>query len=130
MTSKSISQISLSKDSVTCLPNSQLRVAIKKLEKCKYIEDELWLTQRSNDILKIRLNTKDSIIYDFKKKDSLHEVRYTNSLIQIGAVTEQLNSQKIITGFYKDINKKEKKIYAGGGFIAGIITMLVIFIVK
>lgn len=128
-TSRGISQI-YQNDTVTCLPNTQLRSAIKRLEFCKIVEQELDLTKKNNNILLIRILDKDSVIKNFEKKDSLHETRYANSLIQIGNLTEQIEGEKKITSIYRNISKKNKVKYASGGFIVGVLTMLVVFITK
>jgi hypothetical protein len=130
MTSKSISQTYPNKDTVTCLPNTQLRSAIKRIELCELIEKELAITKKNNEILLYRLNDKDSLIKDFEKRDSLNEKRYSNTLIQVGNLNQQIDGNKIITGFYKNLNKKDRKIYACGGFIVGIATTLLILILK
>ena len=97
---------------------------------CDLIEKELTITKKNNEILLYRLNNKDSLIKDLEKRDSLNDKRYTNSLIQIASLTQQIDGNKIITGFYKNLNKKDRKIYACGGFIVGIATTLLILILK
>ncbi len=129
MTSKAISQTSQSKDSVTCLPNSELRAAIKEIEKGKIYLEENGLLKQNNQILLDRIKTKDSVIVEFQIKDSLNNKRYENCLIQSKASETQFKNQKDINAIYRNIEKKQRKIYAGGGFILGAIvtTLIVIF---
>jgi hypothetical protein len=66
-TSKGISQNS--NDSVTCIPNSQLRRAITIIENGKVVKQELELTKERSVWLEYRISTKDSIISQYQQKE-------------------------------------------------------------
>ncbi len=67
MTSKGISQNS--NDSVTCIPNYQLRKAINLIEQGKVTQEELDSTKQLVVYLNKRINTKDSILIRYGQKD-------------------------------------------------------------
>ena len=69
MTSKSISQ-NLN-DSVTCIPNTQLRLAINLIEKGKVTQEELDSTKQLVNYLNKRITTKDSLLYRYGQKDQV-----------------------------------------------------------
>ena len=66
-TSKGISQNS--SDSVTCIPNTQLRKAINLIENGKVVKKELELSNERTVLLEYRISTKDSIISQYVKKE-------------------------------------------------------------
>jgi hypothetical protein len=122
-TLKSISQTSDS--SVTCIPNSELRIAIKKIETCKIIQEELDLTKVSVALLKDRIKIKDSIIrtYDlvedeYKKKIKIYDSSISNLNLQVA-------NQKSISNIYRVNSKKNKYIYGFGGLVIGVIVTLI-----
>ena len=121
-TLKSISQTS---DSVTCLPNSQLRNAIKKIEYCKLIERELDLTKIGITLLKERIKIKDSIIRNYDLKDDEYEKKIKNYELSVSNLNLQLANQKTITNIYRTINKKNKYLYGFGGLVVGVIVTLI-----
>lgn len=67
-----------SNDSVTCIPNAQLRLAVNKIELGKVCESELKLTQtKLDELLRIQHN-QASIINELNRKDSLHKTLITD----------------------------------------------------
>ena len=56
-------------DSVTCIPNYQLRKAINLIEKGKVTQEELDSTKQLVIYLNKRITTKDSIILRYGQKD-------------------------------------------------------------
>jgi hypothetical protein len=72
---KGISQTS---DSVTCIPNSQLKLAINKIEEGKVMKQELTLINTKVSFLEKSNSTKDVLIKQYEQKDSL------NNLINLG----------------------------------------------
>lgn len=68
MTLKGISQNS---DSITCIPNSQLKKAINLIEKGKVMEEEISLYKKNIDLLERQSTGKDKIIIEYAKKDSI-----------------------------------------------------------
>lgn len=121
-TLKSISQTS---DSVTCIPNSELRIAIKKIETCKIIQEELDLTKVSVALLKDRIKVKDSIIrtYDLVEDEYKNKIKIYDS--QISNLNLQVANQKSISNIYRAISKKNKYIYGFGGLVIGVIVTLI-----
>lgn len=55
---------SLRNDS-TLIPNSQLRIALQKIEMGRQCEEELTLQKKQNDLLYQRISLKDSVIYNY-----------------------------------------------------------------
>lgn len=66
-TSKGISQ-NLN-DSVTCIPNVQLRKAINLIENGKVVKQELELVKQKSVLLESRISVKDSIISQYVKNE-------------------------------------------------------------
>jgi hypothetical protein len=69
LTFQAISQTS--SDSITCIPNSQLKKAINLIERGKVMEQELALTKKNVSLLETNLATKDRIISEYAKKDTI-----------------------------------------------------------
>lgn len=122
-TLKSISQTSDS--SVTCIPNSELRIAIKKIETCKIIQEELDLTKVSVALLKDRIKIKDSIIrtYDLVEDEYKNKIKIYDS--SISNLNLQVANQKSISNIYRAISKKNKYIYGFVGLVIGVIVTLI-----
>lgn len=126
MTSFAISQTVLDstkvKDSITCIPNSQLRQAIKIIEYGKIVQKELTLTKTGVKILEDRIKIKDSIIYQYKLKDSLWKKDYTLLTIEnLNMKGEVGNQQKIADNYKKQLNKHkiDKWLFLAAGFALG-----------
>lgn len=62
-----------SNDSCLCIPVSQLKAAIVKIEQGKILETELVATKQKIDFLQQRIAIKDSSIFRFQKQDSLYQ---------------------------------------------------------
>jgi hypothetical protein len=71
MNFKGISQNS--NDSVTCIPNYQLRKAINLIEKGKVTQEELDSTKQLVIYLNKRITAKDSILFRYGQKDQYWE---------------------------------------------------------
>lgn len=67
-TSKGISQTL--NDSVTCIPNVQLRKAINLIENGKVVKQELELVKERSVVLEFRISVKDSIINQYIKNEN------------------------------------------------------------
>jgi len=111
------------------LPNSQLRGAIKEIEKCKIIKEELDFTKTSVSILQNRIKIKDSVIGIYIIKDSLYEKRNLNSELAIQNLNKQIENHKQIDSVYKNIVRKQKIVNMIGGAVAGFVLGLVTFII-
>jgi len=121
-TLKSISQTS---DSVTCIPNKELKIAIKKIEICKIIQEELDLTKVSVALLKDRIKVKDSIIKNYDLVEDEYEKKIKIYDSSISNLNLQVANQKSITNVYRAISKKNKYIYGFGGLVIGVIVTLI-----
>ena len=80
-----------SSDSVTCLPNAQLKKAINLIEKGKVVEEELVATKELLKNSETRLSLKDSII----RKYQLSEKEY----------------KSLVTNFEQNLNNDKRIIY-------------------
>ena len=119
----------INKDTITCLPNSQLRSVIKEIEKSKIIKEELDFTKTSVSILQNRIKIKDSVIGIYIIKDSLYEKRNLNSELAIQNLNKQIENHKQIDSVYKNIVRKQKIVNMIGGAVAGFVLGLVTFII-
>jgi len=127
LTLSGISQIA--SDSITCLPNSKLRKAIKQIEDCKIIKEELVATQESVSILQDRVELKDKIIWSYEVKDSMSEARILNMQSIISMKEKQVLNGKSIEAI-QNIKIKTLKInkwlYTGAGLIVGVLIKSII----
>jgi hypothetical protein len=106
MTSKSISQ-NLN-DSVTCIPNTQLRIAINLIEKGKVTREELDSTKQLVIYLNKRITTKDSLLYKYGQKDQVWKKIDENNKLKINNLNEVIsNSNKIIDIQSKSIKRSK-----------------------
>ena len=115
-------------DSITCVPNSKLRKAIKEIEDCKIVKEELAATQGSVTILENQINIKDNIINKYDKKDSLFRENVKNlESVVILKDKEILNHKAIlaIQNIKIQTLKINKWLYAGGGFFIGVLGFLI-----
>lgn len=111
----------LSKDSVTCLPNYQLRQAMKLIDQGKLDREELAIVRGNVSLMGFRLSLKDSTISALNWKDSM------NSKIQLNYESRITNKdQQLVVKdqIISDWNKKYKRQKARtrlaviGGFLA------------
>lgn len=108
-----------SNDSITCLPNSQLKTAIVKIEQGKLYKQELDLTNEKVKYLENRILMKDSVITFLKEKDSLHnkmtwiyEASIDNYKKIIDNIQEKYKLQRSIS--------RRQKLAKWGTFLAGL----------
>lgn len=120
MTSRGISQ---TLDSVTCIPNSQLRIAINLIEKGKITQEELDSTKQLVTFLNRRIQKKDSILIRYGQKDqywkridSVNKAKITN----LSTIIE--NDKKIYTIQDQTIKKQKKLglVKLGLGVVIGL----------
>ena len=96
MTSKGISQNS--NDSVTCIPNNQLRKAINLIEKGKVAQEELDSTKQLVVYLNNRIEKKDSILMLYGQRDLNWKKIDGVNKDKIGNLNQVItNSNKIIS---------------------------------
>ena len=116
-TSKGISQNS--NDSVTCIPNTQLRKAINLIENGKVLAQELDLTKERSVILEFRISTKDSVISQYQQKEvnwKKIDANYKSELVNYQEYTR--NTQKIFEEQRKQIRGLKFKKWLG--ILAGV----------
>jgi hypothetical protein len=121
-TSKGISQNS--SDSVTCIPNTQLRKAINLIENGKVIKKELELSNERTVLLEYRISTKDSIISQYVNKEDNWKKIDANYNSQIFNYKEYgRNTQRIFEEQRKQIRSLKFKKWLGilAGFGIGYI---------
>lgn len=111
-TSKGISQNS--NDSVTCIPNSQLRRAITIIETGKVVKQELDLTKERSVWLEYRISTKDSVISQYQQNEVNWKKIDANYKTQIFHYEEYgRNTQKIFEAQRKQIRGLKFKKWVG-----------------
>lgn len=67
-----------SSDSVTCIPNAQLKKAINLIEKGKVVEEELVATKELLKNSETRLSVKDSIIGKYQLSENQYKALVKN----------------------------------------------------
>lgn len=67
-----------SSDSVTCLPNAQLKKAINLIERGKVVEEELTATKELLKNSESRLSIKDSIIGKYQLSENQYKLLVSN----------------------------------------------------
>ena len=92
-----------SSDSVTCLPNAQLKKAINLIEKGKVVEEELVATKELLKNSETRLSLKDSIIGKYQLSEKEYKSLVTN-------FEQNLNNDKRIIYNLETQIKLSKKI--------------------
>lgn len=65
--------ISQTSTDTTCLPNTQLKKVINRIEACKVIEEELTLSKQQLSLATDRINLKDSTISKFQVQGANYE---------------------------------------------------------
>jgi parvulin-like peptidyl-prolyl isomerase len=123
-----ISQTS-SSDSVTCIPNSQLRAAVKRNEEFKILKEEFNLFKTKYSFLELRLLLKDSTINKMIQLDS----NRVETIRSLDRQVENLNQQnqlltRSVTLYKKEIRRTKWKIWGGAGavVVAAIVTSILI----
>jgi hypothetical protein len=105
-----------------------LRKAIKEIENCKIVKEELQLTKNSVSILENRISLKDSVIFGYVIKDSLWSSKSSNYEKMIGNLQTQLFNERKISGIYSVKNKVlniNKWLYGIGGLAIGVLAFFI-----
>lgn len=109
----------VSADSVTCLPNTQLRKAINIIENGKVVAKELDIVNQKVVKLEYAVTIKDSTLAQYRKKDQLHNQMVTGyeaaitNFKQIVANNQQaLKTQRTMV--------RRQKLAKWGTFLAGL----------
>jgi hypothetical protein len=107
--SQAISQTS-SKDSVTCIPNSQLKKAIELIEKSRVHEEEIENLKQTMNLFRKSVINKDSIITIMSGREIEYRTIMTNQLKQITNCQVLVNNLErnveVRSKFYKSQKKK------------------------
>ena len=116
-TSKGITQNS--NDSLTCIPNVQLRKAINLIENGKVLAQELEITKERSIILEFRISTKDSVISQYQQKEvSWKKIDANYKLELVNYQEYSRNTQRIFEEQRKQIRGLKFKKWLG--ILAGI----------
>ena len=109
----------VSADSVTCLPNTQLRKAINLIEHGKVVAKELAVVNQKVSILEYAVNLKDSTLAQYRIKDQTHNqmvTRYesaiTNYKTMLANNEQSLKIQRTMV--------RRQKLAKWGTFLAGL----------
>lgn len=89
--------ISQTSTDTTCIPNTQLKKVINRIEACKVLEEELALSKEQLNLAKDRINLKDTTILKLQLQGSNYE-----RLIE--------NYKKTETTFRSIVDNQEKQI--------------------
>ncbi len=108
MTSEGISQ-NLN-DSVTCIPNEQLRKAINLIEQGKITKEELDSTKQLVLYLNKRIDTKDSILIRYGQKDQYWKKIDGVNKEKIGNLNQVISNQNKVIEIKDSTIRKQKKI--------------------
>ena len=90
--------ISQTSTDTTCIPNTQLKKVINRIEACKVLEEELALSKEQLNLAKDRINLKDTTILKLQLQGSNYE-----RLIE--------NYKKTETTFRSIVDNQEKQIF-------------------
>jgi len=75
-----------------CIPSSQLKKAVEKIEECKVIGQDLTLTLERLSVANARLELRDSAISSLKALSSRQEELYRNGEERIKNLSSQVNN--------------------------------------
>lgn len=125
MTYKGISQIA-SIDSVTCIPNKQLKKAITLIELGKVYREELNASSVKINKLEGLIITKDSIINQFKKKNEYNDSVIVSYKSIVQSMNKSLSNAEISFSLQKKKLRKEK-IKKWGTLFVGVAAGYLIF---
>ncbi len=96
--------ISQTSSDTTCLPNTQLKNVINRLETCKVIEEELNTTKEQVGVLNNRIILKDSIIGKF-------QIQTNNYTQVIDNYSRNLkNLENVVSNLKLEVNLQRKAI--------------------
>lgn len=102
----------------TCLPNSQLKLALQKIEQLKQCEKELEASNRENYLLFQRIDIKDSIIVAMADKMQVvsnvtESYRRENTLLESDVAQLKVMYAALEKKYKTDVGRqKRKKIFS------------------
>jgi hypothetical protein len=97
-------------DSITCLPNYQLRGAIKKIEGAKILEQELSGCKFSKMLMERIIKVADSTIREAKKADSTQQARINVIKADRDNMTHQRDAALVLSGKMEGALQRQKNI--------------------
>jgi hypothetical protein len=100
--------ISQTSDSVTCIPNSQLKKAINLIERGKVVEEELTISNKKILLLEQTNKNKDIIISEYSSKDSICQKTISGYKAMVVNLESSLSNAKSINTIDKIRNRKQK----------------------
>lgn len=99
--SATISQTS-NKDSITCLPNSQLKKAIEMIERSKVYEEEIVNLRQTMGLFRLSVINKDSIIGTMNEREKQYRIIMTNQSKELS------NNQVMIANLERNVEMRAK----------------------
>ena len=87
-------------DSVTCIPNTQLRIAINLIEEGKVTKQELDSTKELVNYLYKRIGVKDSLLLRYGQKDQYWKKIDALNKEKIGNLNKLIDNKVISRVFY------------------------------
>ena len=109
----------VSPDSVTCLPNTQLRKAINLIEHGKVVAKELDVVNQKVSILEYAVNLKDSTLAQYRIKDQLHNQMVTRYESEITNYKTILANNEQALKIQRTMVRRQK-LAKWGTFLAGL----------
>ena len=100
--------ISQTSDSVTCIPNSQLKKAINLIERGKVVEEELTISNKKILLLDQSNKNKDLIISEYSSKDSICQKTIGGYKAMVLNLESSLSNAKSINTIDKIRNRRQK----------------------
>lgn len=109
MTLSAFSQNS-KKDSVTCLPNSQLRTALRLIEKGKFAEQQLMIADSNISVLEARIMTKDQVILKYDSLENSYRSLVSNAEKRVTVAEEKSRLDlEWVNKLNTDLRKQKRK---------------------
>ena len=109
----------VSADSVTCLPNTQLRKAINLIEHGKVVAKELAIVNEKVVKLEYAVTIKDSTLAQFRIKDQLHNQMVTGYEAAITNFKQIVANNELALKTQRTMVRRQK-LAKWGTFLAGL----------
>jgi hypothetical protein len=126
MTLNSVSQNSKN-DSITCIPNGQLRTALRLIEKGDFAQQRLRFADSNISILQQRIKDKDDIISEFKSQDTQNQALTATAELRIKNAEDRAKlDREWVNKLNDDLRKQKRKtvfawIVGAVGIVASIL---------
>lgn len=103
-----LGSISQTSSDTVCLPSSQLKLAIEKIERGKQVERELILTNNKVVILEKRIALKDSLISNYNDNEKYYNKLISNYETSLLNNTSQIQNLEESLRLSKKIGRRQK----------------------